>query len=66
MTETAPAGVRYSPAELSTALGLFPPTEEQAAVIAAPPGPVVVIAGAGVYGYELAIRAADRLAPQGT
>ena len=26
----------------------------------------VVIAGAGVYGYELAIRAADRLAPQGT
>ncbi len=47
MTETSPAGVRYSPAELSTALGLFPPTEEQAAVIAAPPGPVVVIAGAG-------------------
>ena len=26
----------------------------------------VVIAGAGVYGYELAIRAADRLTPQGT
>lgn len=25
----------------------------------------VVIAGAGVYGYELAIRAADRLAPAG-
>lgn len=47
MTETTAAGVRYSPAELSTALGLFPPTEEQAAVIAAPPGPVVVIAGAG-------------------
>lgn len=47
MTSTAAAGVRYSPAELSTALGLFPPTEEQAAVIAAPPGPVVVIAGAG-------------------
>ncbi|OMB85025.1 ATP-dependent helicase [Mycolicibacterium conceptionense] len=47
MTETAAAGVRYSPAELSTALGLFPPTDEQAAVIAAPPGPVVVIAGAG-------------------
>lgn len=47
MTGIAPAGARYSPAELSTALGLFPPTEEQAAVIAAPPGPVVVIAGAG-------------------
>ncbi|MBB2771307.1 MULTISPECIES: ATP-dependent helicase [Mycolicibacterium] len=39
--------VRYSPAELASALGLFAPTDEQAAVIAAPPGPVVVIAGAG-------------------
>jgi len=38
---------RYSPAELASALGLFPPTEEQAAVISAPPGPLVVIAGAG-------------------
>lgn len=38
---------RYSPAELASALGVFPPTEEQAAVIAAPPGPLVVIAGAG-------------------
>ena len=38
---------RYSPNELATALGLFPPTDEQAAVIAAPPGPLVVIAGAG-------------------
>lgn len=38
---------RYSPSELASALGLFPPTEEQAAVIAAPPGPLVVIAGAG-------------------
>ncbi|BBY17145.1 ATP-dependent helicase [Mycolicibacterium litorale] len=38
---------RYSPAELASALGLFAPTDEQAAVIAAPPGPVVVIAGAG-------------------
>ena len=37
---------RYSPAELSSALGLFAPTDEQAAVIAAPPGPLVVIAGA--------------------
>jgi DNA helicase-2/ATP-dependent DNA helicase PcrA len=39
--------VRYSPAELADALGLFAPTDEQAAVIAAPPGPLVVIAGAG-------------------
>jgi DNA helicase-2/ATP-dependent DNA helicase PcrA len=38
---------RYSPAELASALGLFTPTDEQAAVIAAPPGPLVVIAGAG-------------------
>jgi DNA helicase-2/ATP-dependent DNA helicase PcrA len=38
---------RYSPTELAGALGLFTPTEEQAAVIAAPPGPLVVIAGAG-------------------
>src|SRR5271168_1182473 len=47
MTATAPASARYSPAELACALGLFEPTEEQAAVIAAPPGPLVVIAGAG-------------------
>ncbi len=38
---------RYSPADLATALGLHQPTAEQAAVIAAPPGPLVVIAGAG-------------------
>ncbi|OBH52364.1 ATP-dependent helicase [Mycobacterium sp. E2479] len=38
---------RHTPAELAGALGLFPPTDEQAAVIAAPPGPLVVIAGAG-------------------
>ncbi|OBJ51133.1 ATP-dependent DNA helicase [Mycobacterium sp. 1423905.2] len=38
---------RYSPSELSAALGLFAPTDEQAAVISAPPGPLVVIAGAG-------------------
>ncbi|MGH3725140.1 MAG: ATP-dependent helicase [Mycobacterium sp.] len=37
----------YSPAELSRALGLFEPTEEQEAVIGARPGPMVVIAGAG-------------------
>ncbi len=38
---------KYSPTELASALGLFAPTDEQAAVIAAPPGPLVVIAGAG-------------------
>jgi DNA helicase II / ATP-dependent DNA helicase PcrA len=38
---------RYSPGELASALGLFAPTDEQAAVISAPPGPLVVIAGAG-------------------
>lgn len=38
---------RYSPTELASSLGLFAPTDEQAAVIAAPPGPLVVIAGAG-------------------
>ena len=47
MTATAVTSERYSPAELATALGLFEPTAEQAAVIAAPPGPLVVIAGAG-------------------
>jgi ribonuclease HII len=37
----------YNPVELAGALGLPPPTDEQAAVIAAPPGPLVVVAGAG-------------------
>ncbi len=36
-----------SPWELAEALGLPPPTDEQAAVIAAPPGPTLVVAGAG-------------------
>jgi DNA helicase-2/ATP-dependent DNA helicase PcrA len=47
MTAIAPGLPRYSPAELTCALGIFEPTAEQAAVIAAPPGPLVVIAGAG-------------------
>jgi len=47
VTVLAPASRRYSPSELASALGLFEPTEEQAAVIGAPPGPLVVIAGAG-------------------
>ncbi|HEX7321771.1 MAG TPA: ATP-dependent DNA helicase [Mycobacterium sp.] len=38
---------RYGPDDLAAALGLHQPTAEQAAVIAAPPGPLVVIAGAG-------------------
>jgi DNA helicase-2/ATP-dependent DNA helicase PcrA len=47
MTATASGRPRYSPAELACALGIFEPTAEQTAVIAAPPGPLVVIAGAG-------------------
>ena len=47
MTVMAPTSAPYSPSELASALGLFEPTKEQAAVIAAPPGPLVVIAGAG-------------------
>ncbi|WP_328387625.1 ATP-dependent DNA helicase [Nocardia sp. NBC_00416] len=38
---------RVSPGQLADALGLPPPTAEQTAVIAAPPGPVLVVAGAG-------------------
>lgn len=37
----------YLPGELADALGLPQPTAEQAAVISAPPGPLVVVAGAG-------------------
>ena len=47
MPSPIPGPARYSPAELAAALGLPPPTDEQAAVIAAPPGPLVVVAGAG-------------------
>ncbi|MBF6421310.1 UvrD-helicase domain-containing protein [Nocardia farcinica] len=36
-----------SPHRIADALGLPPPTDEQAAVIAAPPGPTLVVAGAG-------------------
>ena len=38
---------RYGPVELAAALGLHRPTDEQAAVIGAEPGPLVVVAGAG-------------------
>jgi DNA helicase II / ATP-dependent DNA helicase PcrA len=39
--------VDLTPGALATALGLPPPTEEQAEVIAAPSGPALVVAGAG-------------------
>ncbi|WP_454195664.1 UvrD-helicase domain-containing protein [Nocardia sp. Marseille-Q1738] len=41
------SGGRVTPHQLAQALGLPPPTDEQAAVIAAPPGPTLVVAGAG-------------------
>nr|WP_308258474.1 UvrD-helicase domain-containing protein [Saccharothrix obliqua] len=40
-------GERASPFEVAEALGLPKPTPEQAAVIAAPPAPALVVAGAG-------------------
>ncbi len=36
-----------SPADIADALGLHPPTPEQAAVIASPAAPALVVAGAG-------------------
>jgi DNA helicase-2/ATP-dependent DNA helicase PcrA len=44
---SVPAGPRYTPAELATLLGLYPPTREQESIISAPPGPLLVVAGAG-------------------
>ncbi|MFV2123667.1 UvrD-helicase domain-containing protein [Micromonospora sp. LOL_013] len=41
------AGPRYTPQELSRLLKLPPPTPEQAAIIAAPVEPLLVVAGAG-------------------
>ncbi|MBX6355665.1 MAG: ATP-dependent helicase [Micromonosporaceae bacterium] len=41
------AGPRYTPAELAALLGLHPPSPEQAAIIAAPVRPLLVVAGAG-------------------
>ena len=40
-------GVELTPHTLAAALGVAPPTEEQAAVIAAPARPALVVAGAG-------------------
>jgi DNA helicase-2/ATP-dependent DNA helicase PcrA len=47
MTITGAATTWLTPAKLATALGLPAPTEEQARVIAAPPEPGLVVAGAG-------------------
>ncbi|TQM62274.1 ATP-dependent helicase [Humibacillus xanthopallidus] len=50
MTETldhAPTAVRHSARDIAGALELPPPTPEQAAVIEAGPGPLLVVAGAG-------------------
>ncbi|GAB1642964.1 UvrD-helicase domain-containing protein [Krasilnikovia sp. MM14-A1259] len=41
------SGPRYTPVELAKLLRLHPPTPEQAAIIAAPVEPVLVVAGAG-------------------
>ncbi|CCQ17053.1 putative ATP-dependent DNA helicase [Rhodococcus sp. AW25M09] len=47
-TRTRTGAARVTPVELARALGQkHPPTDEQAAVIAAPPGPMLVVAGAG-------------------
>ncbi|MEV4636476.1 UvrD-helicase domain-containing protein [Actinoplanes sp. NPDC049548] len=43
----ADAGPRYTPVELAKLLRLHAPTPEQAAIIAAPVEPVLVVAGAG-------------------
>ncbi|BFU42476.1 ATP-dependent helicase [Krasilnikovia sp. MM14-A1004] len=43
----ADSGPRYTPLELARLLRLHPPTPEQAAIIAAPVEPVLVVAGAG-------------------
>ncbi|WP_127783670.1 ATP-dependent DNA helicase [Rhodococcus sp. X156] len=47
MTSTLTRTPRIGPAELTAALGLPPPTDEQETVIAAPLGPALVVAGAG-------------------
>lgn len=44
---TADAGPRYTPVELARLLRLPAPTAEQAAIIAAPVAPLLVVAGAG-------------------
>ncbi|MFB9235281.1 ATP-dependent helicase [Plantactinospora siamensis] len=44
---TADAGPRYTPVELARLLRLHAPTREQAAIVAAPIEPLLVVAGAG-------------------
>jgi ATP-dependent DNA helicase UvrD/PcrA len=46
-TVEADSGPRFTPDELARRLGLAFPTDEQARVIAAPVGPLLVVAGAG-------------------
>jgi DNA helicase-2/ATP-dependent DNA helicase PcrA len=46
-TIRADAGPRYTPVELARLLRLPPPTDEQAAIIAHPVKPLLVVAGAG-------------------
>ncbi|WP_149361229.1 ATP-dependent helicase [Lolliginicoccus suaedae] len=41
------AQARFTPEQIARAIGQHPPTEEQRAVITAPAGPVLVVAGAG-------------------
>ncbi|MBN4925954.1 ATP-dependent helicase [Hoyosella rhizosphaerae] len=41
------SNARFTPTQLARALGQFPPTDEQHAVITAPASPVLVVAGAG-------------------
>jgi DNA helicase II / ATP-dependent DNA helicase PcrA len=47
MTASALGTAALAPEVIAAALGLFPPTAEQAAVIAAPLSPALVVAGAG-------------------
>lgn len=46
-TPAVERALRFDPAELASTLGLPSPTDEQAAVIAAPLAPALVVAGAG-------------------
>ena len=55
---------KIDPVDLAVALGQHPPTPEQAAVIAAPLGPTLVVAGAGAGKTEtMAARVVWLVAP---
>ncbi|WP_369061152.1 ATP-dependent helicase [Kocuria rhizophila] len=47
MKDFTPEDIRFSPQDIAEALGDFPPTEQQAEVIASPLTPRLVVAGAG-------------------